>query len=211
MKRALPFLPLLGLSGLGHFLGNYLDGAGILPRGSRMFTDVFCILLLPWLVSAVLALLAKVKPPIRVLFFFGTLIAQPVLMFVFVPPGATAVTMGVAHRLRGEFPPDELRGCADHLRQKFRHGTLVVSAQGTNDHFIVDSSAVVVSDGELPSSLRGRFDRVFIQPDSVTGVERVYFSLSQGTGIVCDGRKYVRTFFVCSMADGVHAYRYQRL
>jgi hypothetical protein len=41
--------------------------------------------------------------------------------------------------------------------------------------------------------------------------EQVFFSLDERTGIVCDNCKHVREYFVCSMAEGVHAYRYQRL
>ena len=75
----------------------------------------------------------------------------------------------------------------------------------------MSAKAVLVDDLELPVQLRGRFARVVIEPDQDSGEQRVYFSLDERTGIVCDNRTQVREFFVCSMADGVHAYRYQRL
>jgi hypothetical protein len=52
---------------------------------------------------------------------------------------------------------------------------------------------------------------VFIQKHPYTGEEQVVFALGKTTGIVCDTRKEVHEVFVYSIADGVHAYRYQRL
>ena len=104
-----------------------------------------------------------------------------------------------------------MRACAVSLRRKQRDGTLVVRPADNGHSFLMFEKAVLIDDSELPVQLRGRFARVFIQPDQDTGEQRVYFSLDEGTGIICDSRKHVREFFVCSMADGVHAYRYQRL
>ena len=98
-----------------------------------------------------------------------------------------------------------------HFRQKFHDGTLKVGPLDKDNYFIVAQDAEVVSDTELPDSLRGRFQRVFIQKSPVTGEVQVVFSIGSTTGIVCDSRTHVREFFVCSMADGVQAYRYQRL
>ena len=122
--------------------------------------------------------------------------------------------MGTAHRLRREFPPDQIRACADSLRRKFHEGTLATSQVAKDPdvmHYMLSETAVVVVDAELPESLRGRFRRVFIQRPPNSDGEEVMFALGDNTGIVCDSRKYVRDFWVCSMAEGVHAYRYQRL
>jgi hypothetical protein len=168
------------------------------------------MLLLPWVVAA-LFFMARVAWPIRVSLFIGALVAQGVLMFTVVPAGATSEMMGIAHRLRREFPPDQMRTCATSVRQKKHNGTLVVRQTEKDNSFLMSPMAVLVDDSELPIELRGRFQRVFIEPDHDTGEQRVYFALDERTGIVCDSRKGVREFFVCSMADGVHAYRYQRL
>ena len=74
----------------------------------------------------------------------------------------------------------------------------------------MSEKAVLIDDSELPVQLRGRFARVFIEPEQDTGEQRVYFTFDERTNIVCDSQTHVRDFFVCSMADGVHAYRYQR-
>jgi len=211
MKRLLLCLPLLIIAPLACFLGDYLGGAGVLPEGYGFLASAVAMFILPWAIAGLCSILIKAKAPIRVLFFIVALVAQGVFLFTVVPPGATCEMMGIAHRLRGKFSPDELRSCADHLRQKFRDGTLAVSPRGKDDQFTVDPSAVVVSDSELPSSLRGRFKRVFIQKPQGAGEQQVVFALGPDTGIICDGRKDVREFFVCSMADGVEAYRYQRL
>src|SRR5262249_31795971 len=155
-------------------------------------------------------LVIKAAWPVRVLLFIGALVAQGVL-FTVIPAGATSEMMGIAHRLRGEFPPDQIRTCAATLRQKEHDGTLTVRHGDKGQSFVMSEKAVLVDDSELPTSLRGRFERVFIEPDQDAAEQRVYFSFDERTGIICDSRKNVREFFVCSMADGVHAYRYQRL
>ena len=211
MKRALLFLPLLSLAPLGHFLGSYLDGAGILPRGYGFLGSAASMFILPWVVSGLFLTITKAAWPIRISLFICALLVQAVLLFTVVPAGATSEMMGIANRMRREFPPDQMRDCAARLRQKHRDGTLTVR-QGDRGHsFLMSESAVMVDDSELPVSLRKRFDRVFIQQDRVTGEEQIFFSLGKQTGIVCDSRKHVREFFVCSIGEGVHAYRYQRL
>jgi hypothetical protein len=95
--------------------------------------------------------------------------------------------------------------------KKKRDGKLTVKPNEKKQHGIMLENAVIVDDSELPAALRGRFRCVFIQQSSVVKGEQVFFALSENTGIVCDSRQNVREFFVCSMADGVHAYRYQRL
>ncbi len=211
MKRCLLCLPLLGLAPLGTFLGEYLSGAGALPEGIGFLASAASMFILPWIVAALFLARPKTKAAIRVLLFIGALVVQGVLLFAIVPAGSTSEMMGIAHRLRREFSVDELRDCANHLRHKFRDGTLGVSTREKDDDFTVGQSAVVVLDDELPDSLRGRFLRVFIQKPPATGDEQVVFALDKIRGIICDSRKHVHEFFVYSMADGVQAYRYQRL
>ncbi len=211
MKSFLLCLPLLGLAPLAHFLAGYLEGAGILPSGVGLLLSAASMFVLPWVVSAWLALRPKITWAIRIPLFVCALVAQGVLLFTAVPPGATCEMMGTAHRLRRQFPPDQLRDCAEHLRQKRRDGSLTLGDRGKDHSSPIPETDVVVADSELPVSLRGRFLRVFIRDGRVPGDEQVFFALDERTGIVCDSRKQVREFFVCSMAEGVHAYRYQRL
>ncbi|HTB85681.1 MAG TPA: hypothetical protein VK742_18695 [Candidatus Sulfotelmatobacter sp.] len=211
MSRTLFCLSLLVIAPLVNFLGNYLGGAGILPAGFGFLAGASSMFLLPWAAAFLFSAILKAKPSIRVLFFAAAMVLQGVLLFTIVPPGATCEMMGIAHRLGHEFSVDELRNCAMHFRQKFHDGTLKVGPLDKDNYFIVAQDAEVVSDTELPDSLRGRFQRVFIQKSPVTGEVQVVFSIGSTTGIVCDSRTHVREFFVCSMADGVQAYRYQRL
>lgn len=209
MKRAVHLLPLLALAPLGHFLGAYLEGAGILPSCSGFLIGTVSVLFLPWAVAAVF-FTVKVMWPIRLFLFLTALAMQGILLFTVVPAGATSEMMGIAYRLRRDFQPDMVRTCAAALRQKERDGTLLVKQGEREPGYFMSEKAVLVDDTELPVPLRGRFTGVFIQPDPDSGEQRVYFSLDGRTGIVCDSRKDVRDFFVCSMAEGVHAYRYQR-
>ncbi|SRR6266480_2484647 len=211
MSRTLLCLPLLGIAPLACFFGEYLRGAGVLPEGLGFFTSAVGMFLLPWGVAALISIIPKTKRAIRVLLFAAALVVQGVLLLFVVPPGATSQMIGIAHRLRHQFSVNELRSCAAQIRQKFREGTLAISPRDKDDHFMVAQDAMVVSETELPSSLRGRFERVFIQKSPVTADEQVVFALGRTAGIVCDSRKDVHEFFVYSLADGVQAYRYQRL
>lgn len=210
MRRAIQFLPLLALAPLGDFLGFYLEGAGLLQPSTGFLISISSALLLPWAVAALFAT-ARATWRVRLLLFIGALVVQGVLLFTIVPPGAISEMMGTAHRLRRAFPPDQMRACAATLRQKQKERALLVAQGDKVRDSLMSDKAVLVDDSELPALLRGRFDHVFIQPDEHTGEQQVYFCLNNRTGVLCDGRKHVREFFVCSMADGVHAYRYQIL
>lgn len=207
MRRAVLMTPLLVLAPLGNFLGFYLGGAGILPETSGFFVGAASMFLLPWVVAA-LFLTVRVSWPLRVSLFVGALVGQWVLCFTVSPAGAASEMMGIAHRLRREFPPDQMRLCAAGLCQKHREGNLVVKPP--KEHFfLMSGQAVVVDDAELPVQLRGRFAGVFIEP-SDTGELAVYFAIDGRTGILCDHRKEIQESLICSMAEGVHAYRYLR-
>jgi len=211
MKRCLLCLPLLALAPLGHFLGFYLAGPGVLPFNISFLVSAMSMFILPWAVSAIFAAVPKTPWVIRITLFICAMLVQGLLFVKVAPAGAASEMMGIAHRLRGAFPPNQLHDCAEHLRQKRRDGTLALGDKDSDRYFPMSESAVVVPDSELPVSLRGRFQRVFIQRDHDTGDEQVWFALDGRSGIVCDSRKQVHDFFLWSMADGVHAYRYQRL
>lgn len=209
MRRAFLFLPLLGLAPASYFLGSYLDGAGVLPGGSGPFISLASVLLLPWVIAA-LFFTVKIARPARVLLSMAALIVQGVLVFMVAPSGAASETMGLAHRFRREFPPDQMRACAASLRQKAHDGTLVARKVGKSCGFPMSDEDVLVDESELPIPLRGRFLQVFIQTDADSGEPRVYFAIDEHTGIVCDTPKNRRSFSVCPMANGVCAYRYLR-
>jgi hypothetical protein len=211
MKRYLFYLPLLGLAPLGYFLGFYLQGLGAISFGVGFLASAISMFVVPWIVSATFALFPKAKTIVRVMLFICAFIVQGGLLFGIDPPGATCEMMGIAHRFRHEFPPDQLRNCAVQLRQKFHAGTLTVRNRNKSDDYAgVVESAVVIDDAELPDSLNHKFQRVFIQKSPVTGDEQVVFALGSDRGIICDNRTNVSGFFVYSIADGVEAYRYQR-
>ena len=211
MKRCLLYLPLLGLAPLGYFLGSYLEGTGILPGGVGFLTSAASMFILPGLVSALVLAIPNTKAGIRTSLFFCSLVAQAVLLGTDVPAAATSEMMGIAHRFRREFPPDQVRDCAALILQKHRDRAFGLKVGDRAQSFLVSESAIIVEDAELPASLRGRFKGVFIQQGSAAGGEQVVFALGERTGIICDGRKRVSEFFVYSMAEGVHVYRYQRL
>jgi hypothetical protein len=211
MKRVLFLLPLLTLSAVGSFAAPYLDGAGAFPRGSGFLVGAVCMFILPWVVSGLFVVAAKTRIPVRLAIFISTLAVQPALLFAFTPPSATSEMMGIAHRLGREFSADELRDSANQLRSKFQAGTLRTTSKAREDYFEVAAEAVVVPQTELPIALREHFKRVYIQHGQAGGGCQVVFALAPDTGIICDNRKQVHEFFVYSIADGVHAYRYQRL
>ncbi|HWY29718.1 MAG TPA: hypothetical protein VNX46_03125, partial [Candidatus Acidoferrum sp.] len=143
----------------------------------------------------------------RVILFIVVLFIQESVFF-FVPPRATAELMGIAHRLQRDLSPDQFRNCANQLRMRFHTGTLKLGDRGGDDdnYFPADSSAVVVEDTELPASLRGRFQRIFIETDPSTGNEAVIFAVDHETGIICED--HVRApYYAYPIADGVEAYQ----
>lgn len=201
LRRVALSLLLLGVAPVGSFLASYLSGAGALSEGTGLVLGAGFMLGLPWLISALFAAVAKVTWPIRVAIFVGTLAVQGGLIWA-LPPGATAQTMGFAHTVGRTLSSDDLRQCAARLRQQQQAGTLAQTS--TSDGPVVDQA-------DLPPSLRGRFVRVYLQSSTHPGGQQVVFELSRQTGIICDDRKSVSDFFTHSMAEGVHAYRYQRL
>jgi hypothetical protein len=202
---------LLTLAPLGAFLGEFLAGFGLLPYGVGFVASAASMLILPWMVAALFLTLPRMKIVFSGLLFVGALAFQSLLLYALVPPGATSEMMGLAHRFRWEFSVDDLRSVADQLRSRFESGTLEVSEGGAEDYYLANESAKRIPDAELPDSLRGRFQRVFIHQDPIKQEIQILFALDRIRGIVCDNRRVAHGFFEYSMAEGVHAYRYQRL
>jgi hypothetical protein len=205
MKKMLLCIPILGLAPLGYFLGSYLSGLGTISWYAGFIVASLSFFLFPLLVPIVFVILYKAGWIRRVILFILVLFVQESVFF-FVPPRGTAELMGIAHRSQHEFSPDQLRNCADHLRAKFHSGTLKLgnSADGL-DYFPVYRSAPVIEDTELPPSLRGRFQRIFILKDPSITNELVVFAFDHETGIICGNSGPVPDF-AYRMADGVEAY-----
>ncbi len=214
MKRCLYCLPLLGLAPLLYFLAFYLDGMGILPRGYGLFIGAGSVVIVPPVVSLVLSYLPNFNWVIRGAIGICAFVAQYVLLFTVDHPGATYEMMGTAHRLRREFPPQQLHDCAEQLLQMYHAGTLGVSTNAVNDDYsfpgIINGPVMVVTNAALPVSLQGRFQRIFVQQNWNTGDDQIVFVLNRETGFICDNRKNVHDFIECSIGDGVEAYSLQR-
>ncbi len=210
MKRYLIWSPLLLLSPLGHFCGSYFCGAGILPGQIDFLFDITSFFILSWAIPVLFIFIVKATWTTRILAFICAFTIQFALIAL-TPAGATAEMMGIAHRLGKEFSADQLRECASDLRQKHLNGTLKEQKRGKVLRVMnPDNEWALVDDSELPTSLRGRFYRVYIQKDQANNGLSVVFEIKMFTGIVCDSRKFVSGFFEHSIADGVHAFRYER-
>lgn len=198
MIRILLGLLMLGLAPLGSFLGPYLEGARMINEG--FLVGITCTFVLPWLTSGLSALLTKTWP-VAILVFLCGLSVQAVLMFKILPPRAEVEMMGAAYRYRHEYPVDQIRLCADKLREEKRDGSLKGIANGGH--------SIIIDETELPVTLRGKFAIVMIRGDSF---EEVFFAEEEDerSGIICDQRKHVWGISEYSIAEGVHAYRYLR-
>ncbi|MFI5305442.1 MAG: hypothetical protein ACHQYP_11700 [Nitrospiria bacterium] len=210
IKRYWLYLPMLFISPLGYFLGSYFEGSATLPGNMASYICVISLFFLPFVVSTLFVFIFKGKWFIRILIFISIFIAQCGLISI-TPPEVAAEMMGIAHRLSFEFPPDQIRDCANHLRQKHRDGTLKEVQRGNYSDVLMSDNAIIIDDSELPVSLRGRFVGVYIRSGLTSPDDVVVFALGMQKGIICDNRKYVSEFYFHSMGDGVHAYRFQRL
>lgn len=212
MKRYLQCLPLLCLAPLAHFLGFYLAGLGVIDAGLGMFIGV--IGLLPFMV--VVALVFGFVAPsssnfVRYFAWLGAVVAQIALLMV-VPGGAQAEVMGVAHRLKREFPITQVRECANQLLEKYRARTLVSAEKDKPQADLWRDFYFAVDESELPAPLRGRFRWVQIQKEEGAFYKelRVFFSIAPGRAIICDSRSFVSDGRLHSIEKGVHAYHTQR-
>ena len=218
MKRLLMYLPLLGLPVLVCFIGPYLDGLGVLS-GFGVLISLAGFLLLPCVISALfVTLVKKAHWAVRTTLFICTLVIQFFLLINFHARVYPVILLGTVTRFRHEFPPDQIRDCANQIRQKYSTGTLIAGERPNKEPggpiFFYSPSAVVVSERELPASLRGRVKLVFIRKDDATDHTNVWFAVSNLSGIICNDRTnspddghYGDS---CLMADGVWAYRCDR-
>lgn len=205
MKRLLFCIPLLGLAPLVDFLGSYLSGLGTISWYAGYVITSLSFFLVPLLVPIVFVILYKANWIRRVILFIVVFLVQESVI-LFAPHGGTVELMGMAQRLRGEFSPNQLLDCADQLRTKLHAGTLKLgnSADGL-DYFPVYHPTTVVENTELPTSLRGRFQRTFILKDQSTTNELVIFAFDHETGIICGNDVQVPDY-VYPMADSVEVY-----
>jgi hypothetical protein len=143
--------------------------------------------------------------------WLGAVMAQFVLLAV-VPGGAQAEVMGVAHRLKREFPIAQVRECASHLLEKYQTKTLVSADKGKPQADVWSESVFAVDNSELPASLRERVRWVQIQKVQRGFAEdiQVFFFIDWGRSIICDSRSFVSDARLHSIVKGVHAYHAQR-
>ena len=190
MKRCLLYLPLIGLGPLLSFCGAYLMGRGAIGEEFWVLLGVGCV---------------YVAVPV----FFGFIVGGSGLMRYFVCMGALLVevalvasapacmpnakSMGVAHRLKREFPIDQVRVCADQLLERYRAKTLVSADKDNPQAELWSKSEFAVDRSELPASLRERVRWV-----RITKVQRgftedlqVFFFIDWERSIICDSRPFV--------------------
>jgi hypothetical protein len=130
MKRYLQCLPLLGLAPLAHFLGFYLAGLGVIDAGLGMFIGAIGLLPFMVVVAVVFGFVAPSSSNfVRYFAWLSAVVAQFALLAV-VPGGAQAEVMGVAHRLKREFPIAQVRECANQLLEKYQAKTLISADKG---------------------------------------------------------------------------------
>ncbi len=210
MKRWLPFLPLMIVPAAGSFLCQFAVGAGLLPGGIGFVAGAACFLALPWAISTfVLFRAGKASLGAR-LAIFALAMALQVGGLLVAPPGATSEMMGMAFRHRREFPSEVLDQCAQRIRDRWSAGTLATNRVDELRSLRGYRDGILIAEAELPESLRGRFDEVFLRTPGTGGQVQVYFSLGPRSGIVCDDRQKVRSISECTILAGVHAYRDQR-
>ena len=208
--RWLPlWLLMLGIAPALNFAGDYLDGYFLNPDSGLLF-GIFAMLILPWVIAFLFCKIFRAHWAVRVVLFAFAIVAQPWIFFHFTPPGATAEMWGIAARYSRDFPPQELRACANDLLKKRRDGTLAVVDWDRSHHGVVSDSAVKVSESELPAALRGRFKGVFIEDHGDDG-ETVLFATTGASGVACATKQPAEDYFSCKIGEGVYAYRYERL
>jgi hypothetical protein len=212
MKRYLSCLPLLGLAPLAHFFGFHLAGLGIIDADLGML--IGAIGLYP-LILAVALVFGFVAPSSSNFVRYSSCMGAIVAQFALLPlalGGARAEVMGVAHRLKREFPIVQVRDCANQLIEKYRAKTL---ASGDKLRPVTDlwsDSIFLVDNSELPAGLQGRFCSVQIRRVEFGFTEdlQVFFFIDWGRSIVCDSRPFVSDARLHSIEKGVHAYHAQR-
>lgn len=206
MKKLIYFFPLLGVSALGHFLLPYWQGRGFVSQQWALLDD-FAILLLPFILAGLFAIIAGTSAWKRMALYVVTLMVQYVFLFTLVPGAARSEMIGLAERYRKEFPVNELRTCADKILKMHADGTLVLTNFADNKSFLRQN---VVVNPPLPIELAKTFQAVrFSQADESRGTA-IYFDLDPQRGIMCTTNRYENDFGCQSMGNGVYAFRYMR-
>jgi len=212
IKRYLKCLLLFALAPLAHFVGFYLAGRGVIDVGFGMFIGGWSLYPLILGVGLVFGFAAPSSSNfVRFLSCIAAIAAQFALVGA-LPGGARAEVMGVAHRLKREFPIAEVRDTADHLLEKYQAKTLTVAATETPGQDIWSETVFVVDNSDLPATLRERFRWVQIRrvPQGFTQDLQVFFFIDWGQSIVCDSRPSVSNAHLHSIEKGVHAYHTPR-
>lgn len=202
-------IPLVSLGPLGYFFGAYARGLGLLNWNVGFLISAFSMLLVPLVVSTIIAILCKTGWIRRILIFAVALsIQECCFLFHVVPPAATSELMGITHRLQNEFSVYQLHDCSNELLQKFHGGVLKHVSRGNDNYFPIVDSAIIVDDSDLPISIRGHFQRVFIQPDPFTGDYVVIYAVDHETGIIF-GNELRLPEYAYPMGDGLETYHYE--
>ena len=201
----------LALPALGYFAGSFLDGAGVIQHGLGFLISCVSMFILPWFVAFWCVTRFRLSGTIWLLAVGAAMALQWVILLGFSPPAPTSEMMGIAFQMRRSVPVDEIRDCAIRLRRANREGTLRFRKDVPDTKYSPWKDVQAVDESELPESLRGRFASVLVRTVPGTKLEQVIFTVDSRNGIFCDDRKYVRERSVCSIADGVHAYRFMRM
>src|SRR5260221_10329201 len=148
---------LLGLSPLACLLPPYLAGWGMISSGRAFLVSAASLFILPFIVSMAIILLGRAKGFASIVLFVATLLLQFVLLFLSVLPLAKWETMGLGHRIKRDFSLDELRNCAEQIRNRDQHGTLLLGKPKGDEASFWETVSIEIDDSELPADLRGRF------------------------------------------------------
>jgi hypothetical protein len=177
----------------GSFLCQFAEGAGLLPGGIGFVAGAACFLALPWAISAfVFFRVGKSSLGAR-LAIFALAMALQVGGLLVAPLGATSEMMGMAFRRGRDLPCEEIDQCAQRIRDRWSAGTLATNRVAELRSLRGYRDGILIAEAELPESLRGRFDEVFLRTAGTGGQVQVYFSLGPRIGIVCDDRSKVRS------------------
>jgi hypothetical protein len=210
MKRLVPFLPLLGLVPLLHFLVFYLAGLGIVEDALALWA--ICFFGLTVTIGFVFGFAVRSDSGlVRYGACLGAIVAQFALIGV-CPGGPQAEVLGIAHRLKRELPIPQIRSCADQLLEKYSNRTLISAEKELGQTEIWSDSVFVVDKTELPASLQSRFRWVQIRKNTTYFAEdlQVFFSINSERSIICDTRSFVSTPDLHSIQKGIHAYHHGR-
>ena len=193
---------------LGDFSGFYLGGRGVIPKGIGFLVGAASILLVPFLVSGVIAFFNAKSRTSRIWSFSGTLVVQFIIVFVLVPPGAQSEMIGIGHRLRSRFKADEIEACAQSLLEKNQTRILATNTAAKYPGPPFTSETAYIAASELPPNLQGKFGNVGI--DTSQGSPRVIFEIEPQVGIVYGKNYNSVAFFYYKLGKNVYAYRYER-